>query len=118
MKIKFNDSKEYIALQGYAIGTNIVTVVADGIKEDLSGFILYEDDEVTEVLDCNDYVYRWDIYTEKKDQITFTNSETDRQGKPALTEMPKEIVDPLSNEELTEIVADLMYEVSAAQLGL
>ncbi|MDE6601561.1 MAG: hypothetical protein K2K90_05255 [Lachnospiraceae bacterium] len=118
MKVKFNDSENYITLQGWVIGRNMVTLLADGIRENLSGFILYDDDERTVLQDYSDYVYRWDIYTEKKDQITFTNSETDRQGKPALTEMPKEIVDPLSNEELTEIVADLMYEVSAAQLGL
>ncbi len=118
MKVKFNDSEEFIILQGWVIGKNEVTMIADGIGENLSGFVLYGDDETTVVRDCSDHVYRWDIYTEKKGQITFTNSETDRQMKPTKMEVQKEIVDPLSNEELTEIVADLMYEVSAAQLGL
>lgn len=118
MKVKFNDSKECMSLHGWVIEDGIVTLVADGINENLSGFILYDDDEKTVVRDCSDYVYRWDIYTEKADQITLTNSETYRQRKQDGAEVQKEIVDPLSNEELTEIVADIMYEVSAAQLGL
>lgn len=120
MKAKFNDSEEFITLRGWVIGGNQVTMVTDDIgkSENLSGFKLYADDEETVIRDCSDYVYRWDIYTEKKDQITYTNSETYRQGEPSKTETPKEIVDPLTNEELTEAVADLMYEVSASQLGL
>lgn len=119
MKIKFNDLEKYIAIRGYATGKNIVTIVADDIKEDLSGFILYEDDEVTEILNCSDYIHRWDIYAQSEKQITFTNSETYRQRKPSPdAEPPSEIVDPLSNEALTECVGDLMYEVSLMQLGL
>lgn len=119
MKIKFNDSDKYIKLQGYATGKDIVTIVADGIKENLSGFIIYGDDEATEMLECSDYVYRWDIYEQRENQIIFTNSETYRQRKPSPSvEPPAEIVDPLTNEELTEAVANLMYEMSLSQLGL
>lgn len=118
MKVKFNDSKNFITLNGFAIGKGEVTLVGKGIGENLSGFILYEDDETTVVRDCSDFVYRWDIYNENANQITFTNSETDRQSKPDKTEKLKEIVDPLSNEELTESVADIIYEISMTQLGL
>lgn len=118
MKVKFNNSENFIILNGLAVGRNKVTLAGDGIGENLSGFVLYNDDETTVVRDCSDFVYRWDIYNENTEQITFTNSETDRQSEQVETEMPKEIVDPLSNEELTETVADLMYEVSVAQLGL
>lgn len=113
MKAKFNNSETFIQIQSWSIGSSLVTMIADGITENLSGFVLYEDDGVTVVMDCSDFIYRWDIYDQREDRITLTNSETDRQRKPDQDAgSPKEIIDPLSNEELTEAVADLMYEVS------
>lgn len=119
MKVKFNDSEELLQLSGWFIRNDLVTLISNDISENLNGFILYEDDGETVVKDCSDFVYRWDIYGQKENQISFTNDETFRQKRTDVDDsIPQEIVDPLSNEELTEVVADLMYEVSAAQLGL
>lgn len=51
--------------------------------------------------------------------IYYTNDPNYLQTEPwpDLSDIPEQ-AEPLTNEELTEAVADLMYDVSAAQLGL
>ena len=119
MKVKFNNSDNYIFLTGCVLYANKVKLTAPGITENLSGFILYEDDEESIVRDCTDYKYKWNIYTEYENGIMLTKLETDRERKPnPNAEPPREIIDPLTNEELTEAVAELMYETSMMQLGM
>lgn len=119
MKIKFNNSENFIELDGYCITRDKITVVATDLVENLSGFILYEDDKETTVQDCSDFIYRWDIYDQKENQFSYTNSETFRQREPRPDgPEPVEIVDPLTNEELMDCVADLLMETSLMKLGL
>lgn len=119
MKIKFNLSENFLYLSSYCLYQDKVFLSGSGIEENLNGFILYEDDEKTVVRDCSDYMYKWNVYTEYENGIVLTNSETDREQEPIdNTEVLQEIIDPLTNEELTEAVASLMYEVSTMQLGM
>ena len=119
MKVKFNDSENFIQLTGCVIYTEKVKLTAPGIQKNFSGFMLYEDDGETLVRDCSEYKYKWNIFTEYEDGIMLTESETNREREPNLSaEPPQEIIDPLSTEELTEAVADLMYEMSLSQLAI
>lgn len=119
MKVKFNDSDNFIKLDSYVLYQDKVDMQGQGITENLSGFILYEDDEETIVRDCSEYKHKWNIYTERENGIVLTESETDRERKPNPdAEKPVEIVDVPNNEELAECIADLMYELSASELGL
>lgn len=82
MKVKFNNSENFIQLTSYGMYSNKVDMTGEGIAENLSGFILYEDDETTVIRDCSDYKYKWNIYTEYENGIVLTNSETDREQEP------------------------------------
>lgn len=117
MKVKFNSSENFIHVKRYTIGKNFVKLIDDKLSWDLGGFKIYEDDEETIVRDCSDYNYKWNVYTEYSNGVVLTNSETDREPPPKDLN-PVEIVDPLSNEELTTCVADLMYETSLMKLGI
>lgn len=119
MKVKFNDSDNFMKLDSYVLYQDKVDMQGQGITENLSGFILYEDDEETIIRDCSEYKHKWNIYTERENGIVLTESETDRERKPNLdAEKPVEIVDVPNNEELAECIADLMYELSASELGI
>jgi hypothetical protein len=73
----------------------------------------------TVVKDCALFVYRWNIFTEFDDGIVLTSSKTDRETEPnPYAESPKEIIEPLSDGELTECVAELMYQVDCNELGI
>ncbi len=119
MKVKFSDSDNFIKLDSCVLYRDRVDICGQGITENLSGFMLYEDDEKTLVRNCSAYIYKWNICTERENGIVLTESETDREREPNPgAEPPQEAIDPLTNDELTECVADLMYEVSMSQLGL
>lgn len=119
MKLLFNDSINFIQLDSYIIYPNRIYVSGNGITENFSGFMIYDDEEKNIIYDGMNYIYKWNIYTEYENGIIFTSSEIDREQEPIIsTEEPIEIMDPLSNEELTECVADLMYEQSLTKLGL
>jgi hypothetical protein len=82
------------------------------------GFRILRDDD-TVLKDCENFIYKWNIYTDYEDGIVLTSSKTDRERKPVENaDEPVEVVDPLNNDDLTECVADLMYELSCNELGL
>lgn len=147
MKLRINKTGEFIPLKSTVIYQDKTELWGNDVKEKLTeyildasvdeaeitvdetvsenteickkGFSLYEDDEKTLIKDCNDQLYKWNIYTEYENGICLTNSLTDRECKPnPNAEPPQEIVDPLTNEELTECIADLIYDTSVMQLGL
>lgn len=124
MKVKFKRIDDYIKLKGFVLYNDMVYMRGDGINPELimenpCGFILYKDDEKTVIRDCSDYLYRWDIYNKEENQITLTNSETNQQRKPKENVEPSvEEVGPLSNEELTECVAELLYKDSLRELEM
>lgn len=119
MKVKFNDNDNFMKLDSYVLYQDKVDMQGQGITENLSGFILYEDDEETIIRDCSEYKHKWNIYTERENGIVLTESETDRERKQNPdAEKPVEIVDVPNNEELAECIADLMYELSASELGI
>lgn len=119
MKVKFNSSNNFILVRTYMITENIIHLLDDNLVWDLSGFVLYEDDEKTIIKDCSDFIYQWNVYTEYQKGVTLTNSKTEREGEPDPNEpSPVEDLDPLSNEELTSCVGDLMFEMSLMKMGL
>lgn len=72
-----------------------------------------------------EYRTKYNVITQKAGVMALSKGmvETKENSAATLLYTPqeKEIVEdvePLSNEELTEAVAELMYEVSTAQLGL
>ena len=100
MKVKFNDSDNFILLTGYVLYNDKVKLTAFGITENLSGFMLYEDDEKTIVRDCTGYKYKWNIYTEYENGIMLTKSETDREQKPisiTLEQVAENLIDSKKN---------------------
>lgn len=118
MKVKFNSSETFIPLLGYGIQPHLVHLFAPNLVWDLDGFILYEDDEETVVLDGSNYIYQWNVITERENGVILTDSETWRETPPDPNAVSVEVVDPLSVDELTDLVGDLMFELSAIKLGL
>lgn len=105
-------------IHGYSISKRLVSLHYQNPVENVSGFTIC--DEAGGVIkDCLDFKYRWDVVDHKENVIYYTNDPEYRQTEPLqdLGNIPEQ-TEPLSNEELTEAVADLIYEVSAAQLGL
>ena len=117
LKVIFADSDEAIEIRGYSITEKLVSIHYDNPVENLSGFCIYEREDL--VFDGSDFTYRWDILDQKPNEIYYTNDPDYRQTKlfPDLGDV-QEPAEPLTNEELTEAVADLMYEMSLSQLGI
>lgn len=117
IKVVFADSDEAVEIRGYSITEKLVSIHYDNPQENLSGFCIYEGENL--VFDGADFTYRWDIVDQKPNEIYYTNDPDYRQTEPFRDpgDIPEQI-EPLTNEELTEAVADLMCEVSMMQLGL
>ena len=105
-------------INGYSISGKLVSLHYPHPEENVSGFAICDEAGNT-IQDCPDFIYRWDVVDQKENAIYYTNDPNYRQTEPwpDLSNIPEQ-AEPLTNEELTEAVADLMYEVSAAQLGL
>ncbi len=116
-KVVFADGETFF-IRGHSAREDLVSLHYREPAENLSGFILYGADGNI-IRDCSDFIYRWDVVDQKENAIYYTNDPNYRQTEPwpDLSNIPEQ-AEPLTNEELTEAVADLMYEVSAAQLGL
>lgn len=128
MKLKFNDTEEMYEITSYRIiNQNLAVLKGENLPQGKScGFKLLRDDGSVSI-DCSDYTVKFNVLTEIENVLMFSNSkdnietEDNPAGRYCHTPKPEEIkedVDPLTNEELTECVADLMYESSLRQLGL
>lgn len=115
-KIKYNDQDTYIDIRGCMISNDLVSLSYPNAEASTSGFIIYQDDKM--IADCSDFRYRWDVLENNPNRIYYTNNADNVQEKAFNHENMVEEINPLSNEELTECVADLMYEISLAQLGM
>lgn len=117
-KVKYNGNNELIVLNGYGIQEHIITLYYSDVTENLDGFILY-DSEGNVFKDCSDYKYRYDILENDPKSILYTDLEGFVQTEK-LNNNYSNIVneEPLTNQELTECLADLMYEMSLTQLGI
>ena len=119
-KIKYNDQNTYIDISGYMISNDLISLSYPNADVNASGFAIYQGDEV--IMDCPDFKYRWDVLEDNPNRIYYTNKEGYIQEKAFNHAFNHENIvedaNPLNNEELTECVADLMYEVSLAQLGM
>lgn len=122
IEIKYEDGT-IDTLNGYSIGGSLISISGENIKENLSGFkIVDKIDNGKEIIiaDGTGYKYRWDVINHQGTWIYYTNDEENKQTVP----FPEEEFDetsfemPLSNEELTDIVGDLMFEVSLMEIGL
>lgn len=116
-KIVFTDSDEVVEIRGYSITEKLVSIHYDNPIENLSGFCIYDGGNL--VFNGADFTHRWDVVDQKPDEIYYTNDPDYHQTEPFpdLSDIP-EPAEPLTTEELTEAVADLMYEVSMMQLGI
>lgn len=113
---------KHIPIRGYNIaysGPGIIVAVSCDNPEDVSGgFLIYSDK--TLIFDGTKCIYRWDVLDHKPNIIYYTNDPKCKQEKPFPT-IPTEVeeqVDSLTNEELTNCVADLMYQIDKMKLGL
>ncbi len=117
-KIKYNDDDTLIELNGYGIQEHIVALYYPDVTENLEGFILYNPDG-TILKDCSDFKYRYDILENDSKSIYYTDLNDMVQYEKWNRDYTDTIdEEPLTNEELTECVADLMYEASLIQLGI
>lgn len=127
MDIKFNDSGKAYKITSYRItNQNLAIVKGDNLPQgNNSGFQLLQDGRI--IVDCSDYTVKYNVLTEIENVLMYSKSEDyiETEDNPAhrYCNTPKpedfnEDVDPLTNEELTECVADLMYESSLRQLGI
>lgn len=117
MKLKFNNSNKLITINGYSTLKNVIALYYVDPVENLSGFQICENNSV--IVDAPEFKYRWDVLDHKSNAIYYTNDSNYKQTEPwpDMSDVP-EPVEPLSNEELTECIAELMYESSLRQLGL
>lgn len=124
MTIKFNDHEQIYEITSIRRRHGIVVIKGEGLPENnTSGFRLIDGDAVVE--DYSEYRTKYNVITKKEGVMALSKGmvETKENSAETLLYTPqeKEIaedVEPLSAEELTEAVADIMYEISAAQLGL
>lgn len=119
LRVIFKDDKEGkgIDICGYSKSNNKISLYYKNPVENNSGFIIVN--EENKIVDCTKYKYRWDVIDQKENMICYTDNQRYQQTEPwsDLSDVPQ-YEETLSNEELTEAVADLMYEVSMAQLGI
>lgn len=124
MTIKFNDHEQIYEITSIRRRHGIVVIKGEGLPgNNTSGFRLIDGDAVVE--DYSEYRTKYNVITQKEGVMALSKGmvETKENSAETLLYTPqeKEIaedVEPLSAEELTEAVADIMYEISAAQLGL
>ncbi len=125
MQIKFNDSDQIYDITSFRqIGGDLIVMKGDNLpEENTSGFKLINGDRVT--ADYSEYTTKYNVLAPAEGVLMLSTGAVEKEDNPAsvyaYTPKPEEIVedvDPLSNKELTEAVADLMYDVSMMQLGL
>ena len=117
-KVQYNNSEELIELDGYGIQGNVVSLFYPNIQENLSGFAIY-DPEGNVLKVCSEFKYRYDVLEDNPNAIYYTNLEEMVQTeKWNISDSDQVEAEPLTNEELTECVADLLYETSLMQLGM
>ena len=128
MKLKFNDMDELYEVTSYRIiNQNLVVLKGENLPQGKTcGFKLLRDDGSVDT-DCSGYTVKFNVLTELENILMYSINESivETKDNPAYrycsTPNPEDIhedVDPLTNEELTECVAELMYESSLRQLGL
>lgn len=105
------------SLKSYGISSDIIILSYQDVNENLSGFSIYDGNDNL-IMDCSDFIYRWDVLEDNNNKIYYTNSPDNVQTMKFNTDDQEEEVEPLNNRELTEAVADLIYELSVTQLGL
>ena len=125
MKIQFNDHDQIYTVTSFRNRGDIVILKGEDIPtENTSGFKLLDGDRVAE--DYSEYKTKYNVITREEGVLMLSTGAVETEDNLAgiYIHMPEpeeeEIVEeaPLTNEELTEAVADLMYEVSMMQLGL
>ncbi len=117
-KVKYNNANDFVNLDGYGIQDHIISLYYPNITENLSGFVLYNPDG-TILKDCSEYRYRYDVLEDNPNAIYYTDLEDIVQTEKWQYNSDEQIEEePLTNAELTECVADLMYETSLMQLGM
>ncbi len=124
MHVKFNDSEERYNISKYRVTKDFVMIEGKGLPDNTSGFGIYQGRNL--ISDFSDYTKKYNVLTQAEGVLFLTNGEeveTEENCVEKYIRIPAaedihEDVDPLTNEELTECVADLMYEMSMSQLGL
>lgn len=110
-------SKKY-PISFKTISKNVVQIAGD-FPVRTSGFTLSRGGKE----DNWDYSGYTTVYREIDGGVQFSNDgsvwvEPEPMPEPDYSEDNTDYIPPLTNQELTEAVADLMYEVSCLQLGL
>ena len=121
LSVIYMDGKSH-SIHGFGTQENLISLANDTITENHSGF-KSKDPDGNMVFDGSDYIYRWDILNNNRpNEIWYTNRPDYRQTQqfPSNKELDAVPIPaaPLTNEELTEAIADLMCEVSMMQLNI
>lgn len=125
MKIRFNDDDFFYSIKGYTKKSHVLTI--RGLESEfvnLSGFSIYKDDEETIVESFSDYTNFYSTKTPLDYRISYTDIEGKEEDESQVinSENPELLLEEeqqtLTNQELTECIAELMYETSLMQLGM
>lgn len=127
--IKYQDGSIQ-GITGYSSSDNIITICYDKketprIAND--GFNICDQNGVV-IVDGSDFIYRYDVLNAEKPTqpytVSYTNDQDLKQANPYMTQKQMDAdkesipVEPLTNEELTKTVGELIYETSLMQIGL
>lgn len=124
MKIQFNDHDQIYTITSFRQRGEIVIIKGEDVPiENTSGFKLLDGDRVEE--DYSEYKTKYNVITQADGVLMLSTGVVETADNPAgvyaYTPKQEEIVEdvgPLSNEELTACVADLLEEVCMMKLGL
>lgn len=124
MRIQFNDHDQIYIITSLRHRGDIVILKGKDIPvENTSGFKMLDSDCVVE--DFSEYKTKYNVITQAEGVLMLSTGVVETEDNPAgvyaYTPKQEEIVEdvePLSNEELTECVADLLEDVCMIRLGL
>lgn len=128
--VKYKDGKTQ-KLLGYSVSSDIVSLryTKDEIPyiNETEGFCLYDQNNNL-IANCQDFIYRYDVLnaenTTQPYTVAYTNNPELKQTVPYPTQEQMDAdaesipVEPLTNEELTEMVGGLLYETSLMQMQI
>lgn len=111
MKIKYLNKEEYIQINMYMISEDMIFLSYPNIEENLSGFIMYDDNDKI-MRDCSDFIYRWNVLDDNPDRIYYTNIPDYVQTTPFSERSDEEFEEITLSEEEREkqqLQADINY---------
>ena len=120
MKLRFNDSNMLYNVYSYNIFEGRLLTIIGDFPENMSGLVIYDKNGMV-IKDCSTFTTKYNVHSQIDNGFILSNDGSTDSELIVNNDQKEKIMEhisPLSNEELTECVADLMYEMSLAQLGM